>query len=71
MDGAPLNADQLAIVFGYKNKRGVNRAVRMGMLPIPTYMHDGRRFAHVDHVNQWLDRKKAEAEKEFEESWDK
>jgi len=69
MSGAPFNASELAAVFGYKNKRGVNRAVRMGMFPIPTYMHDGRRFAHADHVNEWLHKKKLEAESDFSE-WD-
>ncbi len=70
MFGAPLNADELASVFGFRNKRGVNRAVRLGRFPIPTYVHEGRRFAHADHVNDWLERKKAEAETDFSE-WDR
>ena len=70
MSGAPFNADELAVIFGYRNKRGVNRACRLGIFPIPTYSYDNRRFAHADHVNEWLDAKKAEAEKEFQESWD-
>lgn len=65
MSGAPLNADELAVIFGYRNKRGLNRAARLGMLPIPTYIFDGRRFAHADHVNEWLERKKQEAEEAF------
>ena len=72
--GVPLDASELASVFGYRNKRGLNRAARMGMLPIPTYMHNGLRFAHVDHVNAWLDKKKLEAEAEFQaeaEVWDR
>ena len=69
MFGAPLNAGELAIIFGYKNKRGLNRAARIGLLPIPTYMHDGRRYAHPDHVNEFLEKKKREAEQEFEDSW--
>ncbi len=69
MSGVPLDASELAAVFGYKNKRGLNRAARLGMLPIPTYMHDGRRFAHADHVNEWLHKKKLEAESDFSE-WD-
>lgn len=70
MYGAPLNADELAVVFGYKNKRGVNRAVRMGTFPVPTYTHNGRRFAHADHVNEWLEEKKAEAEEEAQIEWE-
>ena len=60
---------ELAVVFGYKNKRGLNRAARTGLLPIPTYMYDGRRFAHADHVNEWLEMKKLEAEEDFD--WDR
>lgn len=67
ISGAPLNASELAIIFGYKNKRGVNRAARIGLLPVPTYMHNGLRFAHADHVNAWLELKKIEAETEFNE----
>ena len=67
MFGAPLDANDLAIVFGYANKRGVNRAVRLGMFPIPTYSHNGRRFAHADHVNVWLEGKKQEAQAEADE----
>ena len=67
MFGAPLDASELAVIFGYKNKRGLNRAARVGILPIPTYMFDGRRFAHADHVNEWLERKKQEARAEFDE----
>jgi hypothetical protein len=67
MFGAPLDASELAVIFGYKNKRGLNRAARVGILPIPTYMFDGRRFAHADHVNEWLERKKQEAQAEFDE----
>lgn len=70
MSGAPFTASELAVIFGYKNKRGVNRACRMGTFPIPTYSFQGRRFAHADHVNAWLDRKKQEAQEEFDESWD-
>jgi len=69
MFGAPLNAEELAAVFGFRNKRGVNRAVRLGVFPIPTYMHKGRRFAHPDHVNTWMEKKKIEAENDFSE-WD-
>lgn len=70
MTGLPLDANELAVVFGYKNKRGVNRAVRTGMFPIPTYSFEGRRYAHPDHVQDWLDLKKREAIDEFE-SWDR
>lgn len=70
MAGLPLNASELAEIFGYKNKRGVNRAARIGILPIPTYMHNGLRYASADHVNEWLERKKLEAEAEFAE-WDR
>ncbi len=70
MNGMPLNADELAEVFGYRNKRGVNRAVRQGKFPIPTYIHNGKRFAHPKHVNDWLEKKKAEAEQDFTE-WDR
>jgi len=69
MFGAPLDVNELAVVFGFKNKRGVNRAVRMGLFPVPTYTYQGRRFAHADHVNAWLARKKAEAEADFSD-WD-
>lgn len=67
MYGAPLDANDLAIVFGYANKRGVNRDVRRGVFPVPTYMHNGRRFAHADHVNEWLDRQKQIAQAEYDE----
>ena len=68
---APLNVDELAVVFGFRNKRGVNRAVRLGTFPIPTYTnHEGRRFAHPDHVNDWMMKKKAKAEVDFNE-WDR
>ncbi len=70
MFGAPLDANELAVIFGFRNKRGVNRAVRLGTFPIPTYMHEGRRFGHPDHVNEWLVMKKAEAEIDFSE-WDR
>lgn len=69
MFGAPLNVDELAIIFGFANKRGVNRAVRLGLFPVPTYMYLGKRFAHPDHVNEWMERKKLEAETDFGE-WD-
>ena len=70
MSGMPLNADELAHVFGYKNRRGVNRAVREGTFPIPTFTQNGQRFAHADHVNDYLTEKKAEAEADFS-SWDR
>lgn len=74
MSALPLSADELALVFGFKNKRGVNRAIRNGTFPIPTYMHEGRRFAHGHHVHEWLETKKREAEEEFQaevEDWDR
>ncbi len=67
MFGAPLDASELAVVFGYANKRGVNRAVRLGMFPVPTYMYNNRRFAHADHVNEWLGRQKQIAQAEYDE----
>jgi len=70
MFGAPLNADEMAEVFGYFNRRGVNRDIRLGVFPIPTYTYRGRRFAHPDHVNEWMVRKKAEAETDYGE-WDR
>ncbi len=70
MFGAPLNADELAEVFGYRNRRGVNWAVRRGTFPVPTYMHNGKRFAHPDHVNTWMERRKVEAEHDFTD-WDR
>ncbi len=71
MFGAPLNADELAVVLGFRNRRGVNRALLLGTFPIPTYLnHEGRRFAHPEHVNDWMEKKKAEAETDFSE-WDR
>ncbi len=61
----PLSADELAAVFGYTSKRGVNRAIRLGTFPIPTFIQNGRRFAHADHVYKYLAEKKVEAESEF------
>lgn len=61
----PLDASKLAQVFGFANRRGVNRAIRNGTLPVPTYSFNGKRFAHPEHVNKWLDGKKAEAVDEF------
>lgn len=67
----PLNVDELAIVFGYKNRRGVNRAIRMGSFPVPTFVSEtGQRMAHRDHVNAYLERKKAEAEQEWRDDFD-
>ncbi len=66
MSGMPLDADELAAIFGYRNRRGVNRDVRRGVFPVPTYQYNGQRFAHADHVNEWLERKKAEAQAEFD-----
>jgi hypothetical protein len=62
MSGLPLGADELALVFGYANRRGVNRAIRLDIFPVPTYKHNGHYFAHADHVNLWLEEKKQEAE---------
>jgi len=70
MFGAPLNVDDLAIIFGFRNRRGVNRAIRMGIFPIPTFMQNNKRFGHPDHVNEWLVMKKAEAETDYSE-WDR
>lgn len=62
----PLDAAMLAKVFGYANRRGITRAIRMGTFPVPTYKFNGKRFAHAEHVNAFLDRKKAEAEEEYQ-----
>ena len=70
MRTTPFNATELARIFGYKNKRGLNRAARLGILPIPTYMYNGLRFASAEHVNVWQEEKKVEAESEFAE-WDR
>lgn len=67
MYGAPLDANELAVIFGYRNKRGVNRDIRRGVFPVPTYTHNGRRFAHADPVNAWLEEKKRQAQLEYDE----
>lgn len=61
-----LDTEELAVIFGYRSRRGVLRAVRMGTFPIPTFVHRGRRFAHIDHVKAFFEVKKQEAEEEFE-----
>ena len=62
MSAPPLGPNELAEVFGYANRRGVNTAILRGTFPVPTYKHNGHNFAHADHVNEWLEMKKLEAE---------
>ena len=58
----PYNVEELATIFGYASRRGVNRAVLLNIFPVPTYKQNGHNFAHADHVAGWLDERKQEAE---------
>tara|TARA_S200000501_G_scaffold183263_1_gene172624 strand:- start:2124 stop:2381 length:258 start_codon:yes stop_codon:yes gene_type:complete len=52
--------EELANVFGYKNKNSLDMAIRRGSLEVPTYKCAGRRVADKQVVAAYFQERRAE-----------
>ena len=50
-----VELDELVEIFGYKNRKTVQHAIRVDRFPIKTFKLDGRTVAHVAVVQAFFD----------------
>ena len=67
-----IELDQMTEIFGYKNIRATQHAIRRGTFPIKTFKLVGRTVAHAGLVDTFFERMKAEGVEALEASapWD-
>ena len=63
--------EELMEIFEYPNRRSLNRALRIGALPIKTFVLNGKRVCHIAVVEKYFEMQKEEGFKVLEEAaWD-
>lgn len=55
-----MELDELQEIFGYKNRRALQHALRTGKFPVATFEMADRTVAHVEVVAKYFEQKKQE-----------
>lgn len=59
MTAVTLDLDELTVLFGYKNRRALVRAIKNDKFPVPTYeISPNNLVADAQVVNEYFERKR-------------
>lgn len=62
-----LNSDELQILFGYRHKENMFRAIQQGTFPVPTYLLNRRRVADREVVRMFFEERRLKGLRDLRE----